>query len=311
MKTKIVVVGLGGVGGYYGGLLARKYYKDEVVEVCFLSRGEHLVAIQQNGLKVIDDTEIFVAFPSLAADNAAQIGIADYIIICTKSYDLEATIEQIKPMIAGHTVILPLLNGVDISYRISNLLPQIEVWNGCSYIISRRLEPGVIRSYGHLHALHFGYKNFNSNRLLSFDKILVDAGVDAHLSDNSLHLMWTKFFFISLTATLTSYFNVNFGCLVDDEDRRNTLIQMSDELSMVAKSEGVCLDSNITEQVIQRLVKIGTTTTTSMHSDFLAGRNTELQTLTGVVVEMADRNGVNVPLYKKIYTELLNRLAIH
>src|ERR1035437_10130386 len=114
MKTKIVIVGLGGVGGYYGGLLARHYADNPNMEIYFVARGEHLKKVQQNGLKVITETGTFIVSPTLATDTVSEIGIADYVILTTKSYDLEATVKQINPCVGANTVILPLLNGADI-----------------------------------------------------------------------------------------------------------------------------------------------------------------------------------------------------
>ena len=85
MKIKILIVGLGGVGGYYGGLLARYSMQHPDVEIYFLARGKHLEAIKQKGLTIISETETFVVQPKIASDNAVEIGKMDYIILTTKS----------------------------------------------------------------------------------------------------------------------------------------------------------------------------------------------------------------------------------
>ena len=230
MKTKIVIVGLGGVGGFYGGLLAKRYADDPSMEIYFVARGAHLKKVQENGLKVITETGSFIAKPTLATDNVSEIGIADYVILATKSYDLDATVLQIRPCVGQNTVILPLLNGIDNSTRIRALLPGIEVWNGCAYIVARLNEPGVVESSGNLHRFNFGYENKTSERLIAFEKLLKDAGIDATFYENILSVIWTKFFFISATASLTSYFNVSFGALLTDETRKTTLINLLEEL---------------------------------------------------------------------------------
>jgi 2-dehydropantoate 2-reductase len=84
-KTKIIIAGIGGVGGYFGGLLANHFYNNENVEISFVARGEHLKEIQKNGLKVIKGENEFIAKPHIATDNPAEIGIANFIIITTKS----------------------------------------------------------------------------------------------------------------------------------------------------------------------------------------------------------------------------------
>jgi len=308
MKTKIVIVGLGGVGGYYGGLLAKQYADDPQIEIYFVARGKHLKKIQENGLKVITETGTFVGKPTLATDNVIEIGIADYVILATKSYDLDATIHQIKPCVGKNTVILPLLNGADISSRISILLPGIEVWNGCTYIVARLNEPGVVESSGNLHRFNFGYENKTSERLIAFEKLLKDAGIDATFYENILSVIWKKFFFISATASLTSYFNVSFGALLTDETRKNTLIELLEELFLVANAEGAVIDRSVISKVIHQLEKLPFDTTASMHSDFIAGKNAEVDTLTGIVVKLGKKHDIATPVYEKVYKELSSRM---
>lgn len=308
MITKIAIVGLGGVGGYYGGLLAKRYADDSSMEVYFVARGAHLKKVQENGLKVITETGLFVAKPTLATDNVSEIGIADYVILTTKSYDLDATVLQIKPCVGANTVILPLLNGIDNSTRIRALLPGIEVWNGCAYIVARLNEPGVVESSGNLHRFNFGYENKTSERLIAFEKLLKDAGIDATFYKKILPIIWTKFFFISATASLTSYFNVSFGALLTDETRKSTLINLLEELFLVANAEGAEIDRSVITKVIHQLEKLPFETTASMHSDFIAGKNTEVDTLTGIVVKLGEKHGIATPVYEKVYKELSSRM---
>jgi 2-dehydropantoate 2-reductase len=308
MKSKIVIVGLGGVGGYYGGLLAKYYAGDPTVEIFFVARGEHLKKVQQNGLTVITETGTFVVRPTLATDTVSEIGIADYVILTTKSYDLEATVKQIKPCVGANTVILPLLNGADISSRIRVLLPGIEVWNGCAYIVARLNEPGIVESSGNLHRLNFGYENKTSVRLTGFEKLLKYAGIDATFHENIKTVIWNKFFFISSTASLTSYYDVSFGALLTDPDRKNTLISLMEEVILVANAEGADINTNVIDKTIHQLEKLPFETTSSMHSDFQAGRNTELQTLTGIVIELGKKHGIPTPTYEKVYDKLYKQM---
>ena len=308
MKTKIVIVGLGGVGGFYGGLLAKRYADDPSMEIYFVARGAHLKKVQENGLKVITETGSFIAKQTLATDNVSEIGIADYVILATKSYDLDATVLQIRPCVGQNTVILPLLNGIDNSTRIRALLPGIEVWNGCAYIVARLNEPGVVESSGNLHRFNFGYENKTSERLIAFEKLLKDAGIDATFYENILSVIWTKFFFISATASLTSYFNVSFGALLTDETRKTTLINLLEELLLVANSEGASIDRSVITKVIRQLEKLPFETTASMHSDFIAGKNAEVDTLTGIVVKLGKKHGIATPVYEKVYNELSSRM---
>jgi 2-dehydropantoate 2-reductase len=307
-KIKIVIVGLGGVGGYYGGMLAKKYADNPDVEIYFVARGAHLKKIQESGLTLITENGTFLVHPTLATDNVTEIGTADYIIMTPKSYDLDSTVAQIKPIVGAHTVILPLLNGIDNSDRIRTLLPDTEVWQGCCYIVARLNEPGVVESSGGVHRFNFGYEHKLTNeRLTGFETLLKEAGIEAGFHENILHVIWTKFFFISTTASLTSYFNVSFGALLTDETRKATLISMLEELILIANAEGAEIERTVIDKVIHQLERLPFETTSSMHSDFKAGKTTEVHGLTGSVVELGKKLGIPTPTYLNVYNELLKR----
>ncbi|MCC8094930.1 MAG: hypothetical protein LIP05_05990 [Tannerellaceae bacterium] len=148
--------GTGGVGGYYGGLLAAHYEPESPVEVNFISKGENLRAIRTNGLLVRTPGSEIQAIPAQITDQPSEIGIVDYLFCCTKSYDLESNIEQLKPVIGEKTVIIPFLNGLDNTQRIQQMLPEHTVWKGCVYIGSRIEAPGIINRFSTDERLFFG-----------------------------------------------------------------------------------------------------------------------------------------------------------
>ncbi len=309
MKTKIVIVGLGGVGGYYGGMLAKQYADNPEIEIYFVARGAHLRKVQENGLTLITEKGTFQVHPTLATNDVTEIGTADYIIMTPKSYDLDATVEQIKPIVGSNTVILPLLNGIDNSDRIRTLLPDTEVWQGCCYIVARLNEPGVVESSGGVHRFNFGYEyKQNNERLIGFETLLKEAGIDATFHEKIMHVIWTKFFFISSTASLTSYFDVSFGALLTDEVRKATLVSVLEELLLVANAEGAEIEHTVIDKVIHQLEKLPFETTASMHSDFKAGKNTEVHGLTGAVIQLAKKHAIATPTYEKVYAELCGRM---
>ena len=307
MGTKIAIGGIGGVGGYYGGLLAKNNVYNSDVDVYFIARGAHLKKIQQLGLTVKTEAGTFIAQPKLATDKPAEIGVVDYVILATKSYDLEESIEQIKPCISKNTVILPLLNGADITPRIRRLLPDNEVWYGCVYIVGRITDAGIVETTGNIHSLFFGNTKTN-DKLLYFERILKEAKIEATLSDKILSTIWTKFAFISSTASLTSYFDCTFGGLLEDKhiDVLKTLLA---EFLQIANAEGVDLDESVIDKTISRLEALPYATTSSMHSDFKAQKRTEVDLLTGFMVELAKKHGITAPVYEKVYAALTKMLV--
>jgi 2-dehydropantoate 2-reductase len=155
MKTRIGILGLGGVGGYLGGLLAKAYSKSNSIEIIFIARGETLKVVAESGLRIISDEEEMTVYPDLVSYNPEIIGKLDYLICATKTYDIEDSLLSIKKAITKNTVILPLYNGVDAPERISTLFPDNEVLQGCVYIVSMIAAPGVIKKVGPFEKLYF------------------------------------------------------------------------------------------------------------------------------------------------------------
>lgn len=308
-KIKIVVAGIGGVGGYFGGLLARKYESSNDVEICFLARGENLTQIRKNGLKVIKGSTEFIARPAIVTDNAHEIGIADFIILCTKSYSLEATVEQLKPCISERTILLPLLNGVESVEQIKKELPGSLVAEGCVYIVSQLKDSGVIENSGINEKLFFGPVSFNNERLQWLEKIMLDAGIEANFSDSISTIVWEKFIFIASIATATSYFNCSIGKLIEENEK--TLVQLIEEVKLVAVAKGISFDPDITPNILNYNMLLPYETTSSMHRDYLNGKlDTEVGFLTGYVVRTGKELGIKTPLFEKAYNSLLLKSGV-
>jgi 2-dehydropantoate 2-reductase len=302
-KVKILVAGIGGVGGYFGGLLARKFENSEEVNIAFLARGEHLAKIRASGLKVIKGDTEFSARPYIATDEANEIGVVDFILICTKSYDLDQTILQLKPCIGESTIVLPLLNGVESVERIRKILPETIVLEGCVYIVSKCKEAGVIENSGINQLLFFGPGKVANDRLIRLEKILQEAGIVATLSDSISTIVWEKYIFISAIATATSYFDSCIGKLL--EENEESLLQLLEEAKLVAGAKGITINPDITSNTINYNKLLPYETTSSMHRDYLNGKqNTEVEFLTGYIVRTGKELGIKTPLFEKAYDNL-------
>ncbi|MBI3233229.1 MAG: 2-dehydropantoate 2-reductase [Bacteroidetes bacterium] len=308
-KTKILIVGIGGVGGYIGGLLAKQYQEDDLIDIYFLARGKHLEEIQKNGLKVIQGESTFISHPKLATDNPSDIGPVDYILLCTKSYDLESTLEQLKPCIVDSSMILPLLNGVDSSNRIKKVFPFTKILDGCIYIVSRLKEPRVIEMSGNICKLYFGNENLEKHRLTELEVLLNNASIDATSSHDIQKIIWEKFIFISATASATSYFDHTIGQLLSDADELQVVQKLIEEVITVAKASNIELPLDIHEKTLNKLKVLPFETTSSMHSDFKNHKSsTELESLTGFVVREGERLHINTPIFDRIFNHLKTKI---
>ncbi len=305
--TKIAIAGIGGVGGYFGGMLAKHFEDSKEVEIYFIARGENEKAIQKNGLRVETTKGNFVAYPKLTTSKPEEIGVVDYLICCTKSYDLEKSMNQLKPCIGKQTVILPLHNGVDSSEKIKAMFPGIEVWLGCVYIVAQLSEPGLVKETGSIATFYFDSENGTSNKLDRAETLFKEAGVNAILPDDIKQTIWKKFLFISPMATLTSYLDVKFGDILSNEEHKRLLGLLLNEIKAVADAKGINFPDDILEKTFATILALPKDITTSMHRDFQKGKTTEIESLTGYVVKQGKLFNVPTPTYEMMYEDLKTR----
>ncbi|TDW49107.1 ketopantoate reductase [Flavobacterium sp. 270] len=306
MKTRIGILGLGGVGGYFGGLLAKEYQESEEIEIVFIARGETLKVVSEAGLKIITKDSETVVFPKVVSNDPDVIWKLDYLICATKTYDIEESLLALAKCIKKSTVILPLYNGVDAPERIRTLFPDNEVLDGCVYIFSMIESPGVINNVGSLQRVFFGSETASISKMKALQTIFKDANIESYLVEDIEDTVWEKFVFISVLASATCYLNYNIGEILESQNGRNVYVSLMNEITMIAAVKGLKLPDDIIMQTILKLEKTPKDTTSSMHRDMLAGRNIELASLTEFVVNEGLKYEVETPTYQLVLDKLSN-----
>ncbi|WP_455263430.1 ketopantoate reductase family protein [Porphyromonas sp.] len=304
LLKNITISGLGGVGGYYGAMLveaARREGLDR--KISFVARGAHRAAIEERGLHVRTPERDFTVRPDYLAEDPHDLPPTDLLILATKSYDLEANIQQLRPIITPTTIILPLLNGADITDQIQALLPEARVWDGCVYISGRKPAAGEILLEAEREIFLFGSRGAErSAEERELFALLESVGVHVVNPDNIEESIRKKFLMISATATGTSYYNMTVGeALASHPVEMRGLIE---ELCTLFSALGHDLGEGAVERTVERQTFMIPSSTSSMHVDFMAGSSTELENLTGYVVRAARRIGLELPLYERMYKAL-------
>ena len=304
---KIVFAGLGGVGGYYGAVVARFLERSKEDRAVFLARGEHLRAIRDRGLKVITPEGEFTARPALATDDPAEAGLADVLVVAVKGYDLESAGKEFAPLVDEHTIVLPLLNGVNSPEILGSVLPSCRMLNGCVYISSSIEAPGVIRQTGGSRKLFFGPTAGEAEEFRFLEGFLQKSGVDAALLEDIDEAVWTKFIFLSPFAGATSLFHRNFGEILAGEDSSPMLRGMMQEIETIARMKGISLPQDIVELSMEKGRSFPPETKSSMQLDCERGKRTEVDSLLGFILREGERLGADVPLTRGVYDALLLR----
>ena len=250
---KIAVIGIGGVGGYFGGKLARTYIDREDNEVIFFARGEHLKKIRERGLRQITREGTFTAIPDSATDNSGGCGNFDLVLFCVKSYDLEEGARMIRENVTGETAIISLLNGVDNAEKLHAVFPDAQVLNGCVYISACIERPGVVRQTGGSCNLFFGPEREEGNDYRDIESILKDAGIKAEHREDIRAVVWEKYLFVCPLASATAYLVKTFGELMDHSESRKLLEGLLDEVELVGRAQGVNLPEDIHRTSLEKV----------------------------------------------------------
>ena len=298
---RFTVIGAGGVGGYYGGLLARQGH-----DVTFLARGAHLEAIRKDGLQIKSIHGDFTISPAKATDELSQIGPVDLVLFCVKAYDTERAAQAIKPTIGDRTLVLSLQNGVDATERIGKFVGEEHLLGGATWISSAIEAPGVVKQVSQFRRIVFGPLD---GRLTPDHHSIFEAfqqtGISVELSDDILKVLWTKFVFISAASSLGGLTRLTMGEYRDVPETRAMISRLMREVEAVARSQGVVLDADVLEKSLAFMDAAAPHIKASMQLDVEARRVFELESMIGVIGRKGREFNIPTPTADVIYSSLL------
>ncbi|MDL2257936.1 ketopantoate reductase family protein [Eubacteriales bacterium OttesenSCG-928-K08] len=305
---KIMIIGAGGVGGYIAGRLAYEFPN----EITLIARGNQLEAIKKNGLTIIEDNnQGYSVHPALCTDEPEQAGLQDVIFVCTKSYGLDAAIEQIKPCIGPDTLLLPLLNGISARRVIRSHTKSGVALDGCIYIFSQIDAPGVIRKVGSVCKVFMGIAPEETNtKALETMRMLCDmlcaGGIDTKISGEVVTMLWQKWILMISNAQAAAYFNKPIGEVREDPEKFKFVLDLLEEALAVAKLENIELPLDVREQIKTTIFSLSYESTPSLARDLnTPGKATELDIFCGELIRLAKKHKIDAPNNQKI----LNRFA--
>ncbi len=313
----IVILGLGGVGGYFGGLWTRYAMEHpDQLRVSYLMRpGAHYDCVRSEGLRIssprLAET---VVRPSCVTCDPQELGPIDYLVVVTKSYDLADSIRPLQPFLTKESAVLPLLNGLDIHEQLRTMLPaEVERWAGIAYVTARRTEPGVVESHSDNERLYAGSlaRPIGSERTASEERLLrisQVAGIDLVIPDDPMEEVRKKFLMLSNSAAATGYYDCGVEGLLGAH--RAFVIGLTEELCQLYRAKGWGIsDADPVASALRRIERMPPATTTSMNSDLRNHHQSEVESLVGYVVRESQRLGLSAPHYEEAYAGILQRIA--
>lgn len=299
---KIVIMGSGGVGGLFGSMLARSGD-----DVWFVARGNHLAAMRRNGLRVNMSGESSVVPPGKMTDNLRDIGAADVVLFCVKSYDTEEAASRLDPVLTDQSIVVSLQNGVDNETMLQKTISRGTVYGGVAYVYCTITEPGVLTEPGGPRKIVFGPLSPSGDRN-SAQAILdtfLRAGITAELSNDIAIPLWKKFTFISAVGGLTALTRLTLGELLEVDATRSMLSDAMRETDSVARNKGITLEHDHIDTVFESLRKYDNNTRSSLYHDLIHGKPMEVEALSGTVFRYGLATGIPTPIHRTIYASLL------
>ena len=290
---KVMVLGTGAVGSYYGGLLARAGH-----QVSCLARGDTLAAIRERGVQVRTPEGAFRA-DVMAADQVAALPVADFAILAVKSYSLGDIGAAVRRCAEQGAVVVPLLNGVETTERLERLgVPRGAIMGGLTRISAVRLGPGVVERRSPFQEVVIGELDGQpSERIDQIAAAFRDAGVDGRTSDRIQLELWQKFVFIVTLAAACGLARSPVGPLRAHRLGRRLFQRATEEVVAVARARGIALPESSVARVMAVIDDLPPGLKPSFLTDLESGGPTELDILSGTVSRFGELAGIPTPIH--------------
>ena len=298
---RIAIIGAGGVGGYFGGRLARAGN-----DVAFVARGEHLAALRQGGLRVRSVAGDFTVNPVRATDDPAEVGPTDAVLLATKTWQVAEACRTAAPLLGPDTVVVTLQNGVEAPAQAAEVVGRERVLPGVARIFSRVEGPGVVVHGGGPESVTFGeWDGPPTARVERLREALAAAGVAAATPDDVQADLWAKFLFVVPMGGVGALARAPVGVLRSMPETRRLLEEAMAEILAVARARGIGLPEDVVARTMGFVDAQPAEGTTSLQRDVAGGRPSELEAWCGAVVRLGAASGVATPLHRVMYHALL------
>lgn len=296
---KYLIVGTGGVGGCITAFLSLSGKN-----VSCIARGDSLKAMQKEGMKFHSD--IKGEYPHLrvnAYSNESYNDKADVIFVTVKGYSIDSIGDIIRKASHDNTVVIPVLNVFGTGERIKKLVPEINVLDGCIYIVGFKSGIGEISQLGNIFHLVYGvpeWANCNSELLIQIANDLSDSGIKVTLSDDIKRDTFIKWSYISAMSVTGAYYDIPMGPIQQPGKERDTFIGLTKESTEIGKKLGIDFGCDMVAHHLKVMDSLDPASTASMQKDLKAGHQSEIQGQLFDIIELGKKLGVDTPVYNKV-----------
>lgn len=297
---RFIMIGAGGVGGCFGGELARAGH-----EVTMFARGAHLEAMRRNGLTVRAPDGGFVARVE-ATNDVASLPEADVVVVAVKSYSLTDVIPVARAAAVRGAHVVPLLNGVTAADElIAGGVPGESVLGGLARVSALRVAPGIVERRSDFQSMVVGELGGGlSDRTTTIAEVFRGARIDARASDAMEVELWQKFVFITAMAAVCGLARTSIGPVREARGGRRLIERAVGEVVAVGRARGVSLPDDEAPRTCAYIETLPAAMRPSFLLDLEAGGDTELDTLSGAVARLGAQYRIECPVHETATTVL-------
>lgn len=298
---RILFLGAGGTGGYFGGRAAQAG-----ADVSFLVRQARAARLREDGLVIKSGAGDARIEPTLVTAETLEASY-DAVVLSCKAYDLQSALTAIAPAVGPDTVILPIMNGVGHYEELDRRFGAHRVLGGLCQIVATMNAAGHVVHTGNAASLIFGERSADkqSARAVALrDAFAASDKYTTLLSDDIYQDIWEKFVFLSTLAGATCLFRGTVGHIMRTDDGEAILRAMLAEAQSVAAAESHPVRARADAQALARLTDPESSLTASMYRDLQAGGEVEAQPIVGDMVRRAKLLELDIPFFRAAYTHL-------
>jgi 2-dehydropantoate 2-reductase len=296
---KILILGAGGVGGYFGARLIQAG-----ADVTYLLRDKRHQKIQADGLVIETPKETFTLHPKTVTRDQLKPEY-DVIILAPKAYDLDDALESVSAA-SSHGVILPVLNGLSHIAKLDAAFGRSRVMGGVAHIAATVTSSGAVKQLTDLHALTVGHRDPAHETLArEFSALCEQATFDHTFSENIEQSLWDKWVFLATLAGMTTLCRGHVGKIADAPWGKETMTSFYAESCAIALANGFPTKESAQQKALAMLTKPGSSFAASMLRDLTQGNQTEHEHILGAMIEAGVQKAVSCPLLKAAHTHMV------
>lgn len=291
---RLLVLGAGGIGGYFGGRLAQSGE-----DVTFLVRAKRQASLRNDGLRIrspLGDVSLSVATCSAERlPHSLAAAPFDLVLLSCKAYDLADAIEDIAPAVAAGAQVVPLLNGLRHYDALETRFGPASVAGGLCFISATLSDTGEVLHLGTAASMTFGERASqpSSSRLHSLALLCQNAAIDHHHTSDITQAQWNKYCFLTALAAGTCLMRASVGSIIATDGGESLMKALYAECTAVAAASAQPVPPTAQATAREVLTEPGSQMKASMLRDLEAGQRVEAAHIVGDMVHRAARTGVD------------------